>query len=228
LKRVAIVQSNYVPWKGYFDLIASVDEFVLYDDMQYTRRDWRNRNRIKAPQGLQWLTVPVQAKGGFDRPIRDMRIDGAAWAGQHWKALQRSYGRAPAFAATAAWLQPLYAQPCTHLAALNRRLLQAVCERLGIGTRLSDSSGYRLQGDRSERLASVCEQAGARTYVSGPSARGYLDEAAFARRGIGVQWFEYGPYAEYPQLWGAFEHRVSILDLLFHAGDAAPRLVRRA
>lgn len=137
MKRVAIVQSNYVPWKGYFDLIAAVDEFVLYDDMQYTRRDWRNRNRIKTPTGPQWLTVPVMVKGRFEQPIRDTRIDGTGWAERHWKALECSYRRAPAFAATAAWLEPLYWRPWTHLSVLNRALIEAVCMRLNITTHLS-------------------------------------------------------------------------------------------
>jgi hypothetical protein len=228
LKRVAILQSNYLPWKGYFDLIASVNEFVFYDDMQYTRRDWRNRNRIKTPQGLQWLTVPVLVKGRYEQSIRDTRIDGDAWAARHWRALQSNYGRSIAFDSTGAWLQPMYARPWTHLSALNRALIEAVCARLEIGTRLSESSDYVLQGERSERLAGICEQAGAQIYVSGPAARGYLDETAFARRGIRVDWFGYGPYPEYPQLWGPFEHRVSILDLLFNGGADAPRLVRRA
>lgn len=76
MKKVAIVQSNYIPWRGYFDLIAFVDEFIIYDDMQYTKRDWRNRNRIKTSQGLQWITVPVQVKGRFHQKIRETLIDG--------------------------------------------------------------------------------------------------------------------------------------------------------
>jgi hypothetical protein len=228
LKRIAILQSNYVPWKGYFDLIASVDEFVLYDDMQYTRRDWRNRNRIKTPAGLQWLTVPVQVKGRFEQSIRDTRIDGSAWAERHWRALELNYRRAPAFENTAAWLEPLYRRRWTHLSALNRALIEAVCAQLRIATRLSNSWDYALVDGRSERLASICEQADAQIYVSGPSARGYLDEAVFACRGIEVAWFDYGPYREYSQLWGAFEHQVSIVDLLFNADGEAPVLVRRA
>ena len=227
MKRMAIVQSNYVPWKGYFDLIACVDEFVLFDDMQYTRRDWRNRNRIKTPGGLQWLTVPVQVKGRFEQPIRDTRIDGSVWADHHWKALTLNYRRAPAFEATAAWLEPLLRRPWTHLSVLNRALIEAVCTRLGIATRLSNSWDYELHGERSERLASICAQAGAAAYVSGPSARNYLDAAAFQRRGIAVEWFDYGGYPEYPQFWGAFQHGVSILDLLFHCGAEAPRFALR-
>jgi hypothetical protein len=223
LKRVAILQSNYVPWKGYFDLIASVDEFVLYDDMQYTRRDWRNRNRIKTPGGLQWLTVPVQVKGRYEQTIRETLIDGAAWCESHWKALSLNYRRTPGFSATAAWLEPIYRQPWTHLSVLNRALIEAVCQRLDIPTRLSNSWDYELQAERSERLASICEQAGASVYVSGPAARDYLDESVFAHRGISVEWFSYGPYPEYPQPWGAFEHGVSILDLLFCCGSEARR-----
>ena len=228
MKRIAILQSNYLPWKGYFDLMAAVDEFVLYDDMQYTRRDWRNRNRIKTPAGLQWLTVPVMVKGQFEQPIRDTCIDGAGWAQQHWRSLECSYRRAPSFDATAGWLEPLYRCRWTHLSVLNRALIEAVCARLDIATRLSNSWDYTLTADRSDRLASICEQAGAQVYVSGPAARGYLDEAVFRRRGIAVQWFDYGTYREYPQLWGAFEHQVSIVDLLFNAGADAAGLVRRA
>lgn len=227
MKRVAILQSNYVPWKGYFDLIASVDEFVLYDDMQFTRRDWRNRNRIKTPTGLQWLTVPVMVKGRFEQPIRETRIDGSRWAVRHWKALECSYRRAPAFDAVADWLEPMYRRTWTHLSLLNRALIEAVCARLNITTRLTNSWDYAPVEGRSERLASICEQAGAQIYVSGPSARDYLDEAAFRRRNIAVEWFDYGPYREYAQLWGAFEHQVSILDLLFNAGAKASGLVRR-
>jgi hypothetical protein len=227
MKRVAIVQSNYLPWKGYFDLIASVDEFVLFDDMQYTRRDWRNRNCIKTPAGLQWLTVPVQVKGRFEQPIRDTRIDGSAWVDSHCKALAHNYRRAPAFEYTAAWLEPLLRRRWTHLSVLNRALIEAVCARLGIRTRLSNSWDYELQGERSERLASICAQAGAGVYVSGPSARNYLELVAFERHGVAVEWFDYGHYPQYPQLWGAFEHGVSILDLLFNCGDEAPRFALR-
>jgi hypothetical protein len=228
LKRIAILQSNYLPWKGYFDLIHSVDEFVFYDDMQYTRRDWRNRNRIKTPTGLQWLTVPVRVKGRYEQPIRETLIDGGDWAGRHWKALALNYGHAPGFKANAQWVEPLYRQSWTYLSVLNRAFIEGVCSRLGIKTRLRNSWDYRLQGERSERLASICEQAGASVYVSGPSARGYLDAAAFARRGIAVEWFDYSGYPEYPQQWGgAFEHAVSILDLLFQCGDQSPRYALR-
>lgn len=225
-KRVAIVQSNYIPWKGYFDLIAAVDEFILYDDMQYTRRDWRNRNQIKTPQGLKWLTVPVSVKGRFHQTIRETEIQGTVWASEHWKALQAAYGRAPCFRTVADWLEPLYHESFTGLSALNRRFLETISARLNIRTRLANAWEYHVEGDRSERLAQLCEQAGASVYVSGPAARAYLDESLFHRRGIVVEWFDYGGYPEYPQLWGDFTHHVTVLDLLFQTGSQAPAFMK--
>ena len=229
MKKVAILQSNYIPWKGYFDLIGSVDEFILYDDMQYTRRDWRNRNQIKTPQGVQWLTVPVRVKGKYDQKIRDTEIDGGDWATAHWKALAQNYARAPHFADIAAWLEPLYlATSYTHLSELNRRFIEAVCAFLRIDTVISDSSDYTLVEGKTERLADLCAQAGGTEYVSGPSARDYVDESVFERSGIQLTWFDYAGYPEYPQLWGEFAHGVTVLDLLFNCGKDAGRFMRHA
>lgn len=226
-KKVAIVQSNYIPWKGYFDLIAAVDEFILYDDMQYTRRDWRNRNQIKTPQGMQWLTVPVRVKGKYFQKIRDTEIDGGDWAADHWKALVQNYRRAPHFEDVAGWLEPLYLRKChTHLSELNRELLQAICAYLGIATRITDSSQYRLVEGKTERLADLCAQAGATEYVSGPAARDYVEPEVFERMHIALTWFDYAGYPDYPQLWGEFTHGVSILDLLFNCGPDSPRYMR--
>ncbi len=225
-KKIAIVQSNYIPWKGYFDLIAAADEFILFDDMQYTRRDWRNRNQIKTPDGLQWLTVPVKVKGKYEQTIRETELDGMAWAAQHKKALQHAYGKAPHFAATMALIEPIYAQAWTHLSPMNRAFVEAICDHLGITTTLSNSWDYTLIDGKSERLAALAAQAGATTYISGPAAKDYLDEAPFTERGIAVEWFDYAGYPDYPQLWGDFLPHVSILDLLFNVGQDAPTFMK--
>lgn len=227
MKKVAIVQSNYIPWKGYFDMIASVDEFILFDDMQYTRRDWRNRNQIKTPQGVQWLTVPVKVKGKYHQTIRETEIDGMDWAEAHWKALTQNYRRAPHFAEISAWLEPYYlGSGYTHLSLLNRALIEAVCGYLGITTRISNSWDYELQPGKTERLVSLCEQAGGTEYISGPAARDYIQPELFAERGIALGWFDYSGYPEYHQLWGEFTHGVTILDLLFNCGKDAPRFMK--
>ncbi|KVD23370.1 hypothetical protein WI80_26465 [Burkholderia ubonensis] len=223
-KRVAILQSNYIPWKGYFDLIAACDEFILYDDAQYTRRDWRNRNQIKTPQGVQWLSVPVKVKGKYHQSIRETEIDGTDWAPQHWKRLQQNYARAPHFARYADTLEALYlGRRYDTLSELNRTLLTWVNEQLEIGTRISSSSDYDLHGDRTEKLLNLCVQAGATEYLSGPAARSYLDESLFAQANVAVRWFDYPAYPEYPQQWGAFVHGVTVLDVLFNCGPDARR-----
>ena len=226
-KKVAIVQSNYLPWKGYFDMIAAADEFILYDDMQYTRRDWRNRNQIKTPQGLQWLTVPVRVKGKYHQAIHETEIDGAEWAEVHRKALTQNYRRAPHFDEVFALLEPLLqGGRHSHLSQLNRELLQAICGYLGITTRLRDSRDFVLADGKTERLADLCAQVGATEYISGPAAKDYVDEGVFAARNIALHWFDYAGYPSYPQLWGDFAHGVSIVDLLFNCGRESHRYMK--
>ena len=227
MKKIAILQSNYIPWKGYFDLIAAVDEFILYDDMQYTRRDWRNRNKIKTSEGAVWLTVPVKVKGKYTQLIRETEIDGAAWAEKHWLSLAHHYRRAPYFQEIASWLQPLYLETSyTHLSALNRAFIEHVCAYLGIRTVISNSWDYHLADGKTQRLVDLCIQAGAAEYISGPAAKGYIEEGEFAEAHIKLTWFDYEGYPEYPQLWGAFTHYVSILDLLFNCGKDAGTKMR--
>ncbi|MDQ3674528.1 MAG: WbqC family protein [Gemmatimonadota bacterium] len=223
-KSAAIVQSNYIPWKGYFDLIARVDEFVLYDDMQYTRRDWRNRNRIKTLQGVHWLTIPVEVKGKYFQRIRDTVVSDERWAREHWQTLQHSYRRAPHFAGYRDRLADIYerAQSLGLLSEINHLFLSAVCEMLAIPTRITWSSDYRLTEDRTERLVDICRQVGATEYVSGPAARAYMDETRFATAGITLTYMDYSGYPEYPQLHPPFEHGVTALDLLFNTGANAP------
>ena len=225
MTRVAILQSNYIPWKGYFDLIGSVDEFVLYDDVQYTKHDWRNRNRIKTPQGVSWLSIPVGRD--IKRHIRDVKFRSQKWQSNHWKTLETNYRRAPSFEEIAEWLKPLYlSSDHTHLSTSNRAFIEAICRYLKIQTRISWSWEFPYSEGRTERLASLCSHLGAKEYLTGPSAASYLDLSAFSKRGISVSWFRYANYPEYPQLWGTFDHRVTILDLLFNCGNRARKYMK--
>ena len=229
MKKVAILQSNYIPWKRYFDMIAAVDEFILFDDMQYTRRDWRNRNQIKTPQGVQWLTVPVQVKGKYEQKIKDTLIDGSDWAVAHWKTLEQNYRRAPHFDEVAAWLEPLYiTESYTHISQLNRHFIEAVCHYLGIKTVIRNSWDFTLLDGKSKRLANLCKQVGGTEYISGPSAKDYIEERIFTDMNIRLTWFDYSGYPEYPQLWGEFTHGVTILDLLFNCGKDSSNYMKYA
>ena len=225
MKKVAILQSNYIPWKGYFDLIARVDEFILYDDMQFTKNDWRNRNKIKTPGGVEWISVPV----GQDirRRIRDVTLPENGWQQKHWRTLENNYRRAACFTEVAGWLAPLYLQRHhTHLSDLNRELIEAVCTYLDIKTKISNSWDYELPEGKTERLAALCRQAGASEYFSGPAARDYIDVSVLDRAGIKLTWIDYAGYPPYPQLWGEFSHEVSVLDLLFNCGRQSPRYMK--
>lgn len=227
VKKVAIVQSNYIPWKGYFDMIAAVDEFILFDDMQYTRRDWRNRNQIKTPNGIKWLTVPVQTKGKYLQKIKDTEIDGSGWRQSHWNLLKQNYLHAPYFQEISVWLEPLYLKSSySHISQLNRAFIEAVCSYLGIETCIKNSWDYNLVEGKTERLADICLQANATEYISGCAAKEYMDESIFLGQGLKLSWFDYLDYPEYQQLWGEFSHGVTILDVLFNCGEHSSRYMR--
>jgi hypothetical protein len=224
VKKVAILQSNYIPWKGYFDMVATVDEFILYDDMQFTKNDWRNRNQIKTSQGLHWLSIPVGKS--ISRRIRDVTTD-SKWQATHWKTLVQNYNRAPHFREIAEFLEPLYTKSnFSHLSQANRAFIEAICGYLSIDTRISNSWDYSLKDGKTERLVDLCIQAGGTEYISGPAAKNYLEEKTFKDAGITLTWFDYQGYPEYPQLWGKFTHNVTILDLLFNCGKDSSRFMR--
>lgn len=223
MKKIAILQSNYIPWKGYFDIINMVDEFILYDDVQYTRRDWRNRNQIKTSTGLIWLSIPVHVKGRYDQKIKDTFVNDPSWSDIHWKAISLNYSKAPYFKDIAPILKELYDQAKTisKLSEINYLFIKKITELLEINTKITWSMDYSIISGRSERILDLCIQAGANEYLSGPAAKGYLNESIFRDAGISVSWMEYGGYPEYPQLYGpAFYHNVSIIDLLFNKGIA--------
>ena len=228
MKKIAILQSNYIPWKGYFDIIGLVDEFILYDDMQYTRRDWRNRNKIKTPDGLKWLTIPVDSKGKFFQKINETRVQGNEWCREHFRALSLNYAKAPYFHKYADRIEELYRQ-CeqeTYLSRINYIFLTALCEMLDIHTKITWSSDYELVDGKTERLAGLCLSAGGTEYLSGPAAKDYIVDSVFEEAGITLKYMDYSGYPEYPQLFGDFEHGVTVLDLLFNTGDEARRYMK--
>ena len=227
MKKAAILQSNYIPWKGYFDLIAAVDEFIIYDEVQFTKQDWRNRNLIKTPQGPQWLTVPVKRGGRLSRSVSETEIDGERWAGKHWKTIAANYSKAAHFREVAEILTPVFLDSRhARISTLNLHLIDVICAYLEIDTKISASTDYPGAGDRTERLVDLCMQAGASEYVSGPAAKAYLEEDLFIDNGLKCTWFDYDGYPEHPQLWGAFEHKVSIVDLLFNCGKQSRKYMK--
>jgi len=226
-KRVAIVQSNYVPWKGYFDLMSQADEMILLDDVQYTRRDWRNRNRIKTREGIRWMTVPVRVRGRYTQRVDETEISDPSWAERHWATLRNSYARAPCFSEVAESIEHLYAGCASPLLTeVNEHLLRGLNDLLHVSTPISRSVNVPLVTNPTERLVRLCRGAGATEYLTGPSSWAYLRQELFTRAGISVATMTYGDYPGYPQLHGPFEDRVSVLDVLFHTGRDAHLYIR--
>ena len=221
-KRVAIVQSSYIPWKGYFDLIRSVDEFILLDTVQFSKGSWRNRNRIKTKHGLAWLTIPVYTSGRLLQNVEDTVVSDSSWATRHWQQIRDAYARTPFFEAYAERVESAYRSlQSDRLSHINRTFTELLCQALGITTNISSASDYRASDDRMQRLIDLCQQAGATEYLSGPAARDYIDETRFAEAGIDLQFADYSGYPEYEQPHPPFEHAVSVVDLLFCTGPRA-------
>jgi hypothetical protein len=218
--KAAVIQSNYIPWRGYFDIMHDADVFVFYDDVQYTVNDWRNRNRVKTANGVVWLTIPVGDQN--DRRICDVELRDRAWARKHWMTIEQSYSRAPAFRLYADFFKGIYSQQWTSLSVLNQTTIKAIAtELLGIKTQIVDSRDFDLQGKGSDRLLLLLQRLGATDYISGPRAKSYLDADSYANSGVRVHWKDYNHYPEYPQLHGSYTPDLSIVDLLMNCGERA-------
>jgi hypothetical protein len=225
MKKVAILQSNYIPWKGYFDLVGMVDQFVLYDDVQFTKNDWRNRNLIKTATGLDWLTIPVGSN--IKRLIRDVELPKCNWREVHLRKIRESYVESAYYNEVMELVgSVLYSSEVTTLSMLNRLLIEAICRYLSIHTVFNWSWEFNQTSGKSERLASICVQAGATHYLSGPSAKSYLDESCFAKVGVIVEYVDYLGYPEYNQVHPPFCHNVSIMDLLLSCGRSSVHFMK--
>ena len=221
--RIAIVQSNYIPWRGYFDLIRRSDAFVLLDSVQYTRRDWRNRNAVRGASGLVRLTIPVSTKGKFNAPVDDIEINDPHWIDHHLKTISHNYRRAPYYETVWPELTRVYGTLFgeKRLSRINETLIRHVCKELRISTPIIrdrdilDAETLSLD-DNTGRLLALCKAVGADHYLSGGRAKGYLNQERFESQGINVEWMSYENYPEYPQVWPSFEPHVSIIDFMMN------------
>jgi WbqC-like protein family len=224
--RCAVLQPSYLPWRGFFHQIQKSDVFVFYDDVQYDKHGWRNRNRIKTADGPRWLTVPVSARGNVVNglPINQVRIADGRWAGKHLASIRQAYARAPHIDRCLELIEPLLVEDRELLADLTIDLTVALARELGIEAEFVRSSSLGVSGERMDRLMGVLERVGATHYVSGPSARSYMDEGRLEQAGISLEYMTYD-YPAYEQLHGEFEPQVSVIDLLAMEGDAASALI---
>ncbi len=227
MKKIAILQSNYIPWKGYFDIIRQSDVFVIYDEVQYTKNDWRNRNLIKTPKGLEWLTIPVK-QNNLHQKINETFVSQNNWNKKHWNSIVCNYSKAPYFKTFGNEIKNLYENINTdNLSEINIQFIKTLNGILGIETKIVDSKTLLLSGDKNDRLIDAIKKLDGTHYISGPAAKNYLDEDKFAANNIEVEWMNYRNYSEYEQLYPPFAHYVSVLDLIFNEGlNSKYKLIR--
>lgn len=226
---VVILQPSLWPWLGATEQIYRSDCFVFYCDVQYSKNDWRNRNRIKTSNGVQWLTVPVRHGHRFGERICDVEIDNnqRGWRKDHLKALELNYKRAPQFHRLFPELQEFYAKPWSTLEGIAEESIRLLCRVLGLERQFVCSRTLGIEGRRSGRLLKICKHFNASAYYSGAAAKDYLEREIFQQTGIEVTFQDYH-HPTYPQLWGAFEPYLSTLDLLFNVeGAEALSIIRQ-
>lgn len=222
---VAVLQPSYIPWRGYFHQILKSDLFIFYDDVQYDKHGWRNRNRIKTVNGTQWMTIPVLTAGVIENstPINQIKIDWHRnWNEKHWQMLKQTYGKTPYFSLYESWLSAFYSSHPTLLADFTIDLTVAICKALNFNNTkfIRSSELQNISGVKNERLINILKSIGATHYISGPSAQDYIEDAMFKDAGIELEYMNYD-YPTYPQRFPPFDPNVSILDLMFMIGPDA-------
>ncbi|MBI4647274.1 MAG: WbqC family protein [Bacteroidia bacterium] len=223
-KKIAAIQSNYIPWKGYFDIINSVDAFIIYDHVQYTKNDWRNRNKIKTHQGIKWITIPVSSR--FGAKIHEVFCINNNWRKKHLNMIKYEYNKAGFYKEFIDFFEKLYlSSDETNLSKINFSFIASICQILDIKTKIVNSLDFNLVGDKIECLVELCKLFNANVYLSGPRGRGYLNEKLFKDENIDVIYMNYSGYKEYNQLFPPFDHFVSIIDLIFCEGKNAKKFM---
>ena len=224
MKKIAILQSNYIPWKGVFDMINMVDEFVFFEDVDYTKRDWRSRNKIPTPNGEIWLTVPVN-KAERGTKIKDISISHETdWQRKHFLTITGNYKKAPFYKDFEFLLDDIYLKhQWEKLSEMNIYITKKIAEILGIRTSFVNSADLHTNGTKDDKLIEICQKLEATHYLSGPAAKDYIIEDKFRDANIGLSYIKYDGYPEYKQLYGEFDHYVSVIDVLFNCGKEAPQ-----
>ena len=225
MKKVAVLQSNYLPWKGYFRIIRDSDLFIFYDDVKFTKNDWRNRNQVLINKRKVWLSIPVGSH--HNRLINQVELPKSDWQQQHLRQLYAGYRDTPNFLKVYDFIEKIYfSKDFRFLSELNKALIKAICkEWLSINTLFKDSTDYELSLRKSDRVLELCTQCHAKAYISGPAAKSYLDLESFAKKGIEINWVDYSRFQKYDQNSEKFDDHVSIVDTLFHVGKEAGRYI---
>ena len=220
--KIIITQSNYIPWKGYFTTMRQATHFVVYDNVQYTKRDWRNRNKIITPSGPCWLSIPIHIKGKYHQKINEAKISNDKWNIDHWNKIKQNYKKAPFYKEYSKHFESLYLKDLNglvYLTDINIIILKKCVDLLDINIEIIDSRYFNILGGKTEKLVNICNDLNAVEYFTGPAAKNYIDEDLFAKNNIKLSFYDLDNFPEYSQMWNDFDHKVSILDMFFNLGD---------
>jgi len=225
--RISILQLSYLPWLGFFEQMHRSDQFVLYDDVQFTRRDWRNRNRIRVQEGSAWLTVPVIQKNKYKQSLIDVKIDNSvSWKRKHLETIRCHYSKTPFFDLYFPWCEKIFNGEWSYLLDLSLETIQYLKQELKINTPLLRSSELVESGNKTKRLISICKELKATHYLSGESARNYIIDSEFSRQNIKLEYQEY-QHPKYPQRYEGFVPFLSTIDLLFNCGEKSLEILKQ-
>ncbi|MGV3278669.1 WbqC family protein [Rickettsiales bacterium LUAb2] len=224
MKKIAIFQSSYIPWKGTFDIMNKVDIFVFFEDVQFTKKNWRTRNKIKTTGGSKWLTVPVKNDNLLDKKIYEVEISQEEdWQINHYNAIANSYAKAKFFKEYKYLLDEIYLQKkWTNLSEFNIFTNKLIAKTLGIKVEFANSKDLAITSSKTDKVVDICKAFNANYLLNGPTAKEYTEEDKLLAAAIEVEYMDYTKYPEYTQLNGEFEHNVTILDVIFNCGPEAP------
>lgn len=217
---VVIMQPFYLFLRKHFHQIYRADIYVFYDDVQFVKHGHHNRNRIKGPNGLIWLTVPIRHTGRFGQLLKDVEIDNHSnWRHKHWESIRQCYARAPYFRQYADFFRDCYEREWTNLCELNIYFIMHISKMLGIDhVKFVRSSELGIYHENpTQRLIDICEHLRATRYIIGTRAKDYMEEDRWKSTHVKLEWFE-PSYPPYPQQWGDFQEHCAIIDLLFNCG----------
>jgi hypothetical protein len=224
---IGILQPGYLPWLGFFEQVHRCDVFVIYDDVQYDKHGWRNRNRIKTANGVQWLTVPVHADIDEGRLVREAKIDNRTnWRKKHLMSIKQSYAKAACFKEYIGVFEDAFAREWELILDLDLFFIRKFLEILGMGDkRLELASTLNVDGDKVTRLINICKMFGADTMYNGAAGRSYMDEVLFRENGVNLVFQDY-KHPVYTQLHGEFVPYLSVVDVLLNHGGASLEIIK--
>lgn len=224
---MAIQQPEHAPWVGFFNKIMQCDLFLLLDNVQFKRRYYENRNKVKTKDGTLWVMVPVESKSKRKQKINEVRIqENLRWKNKYIGTLEFAYRKSPFWGDVEALIVPVLLKKHINLLSLNEEIILKVCNYLGVATHIELASRYKKNNHTgSELILELCKATTASTYISGPDGKNYLDSTKFEQANINIVYHHF-IHPAYSQLNGEFVSHQSVIDLIANHGPASASIIR--